>query len=764
MASYDFRSLSFADFEDLSRELIGKELGIRFEAFCEGPDGGIDGRHSKGSGLTILQAKHYVDSAFSTLKSRMKRESDTLHRLNPSRYILVTSHELTPNKKENLVQVIGPGFISESDIFGPGDLNSLLRKFPDIEKSHIKLWLSSTSVLERIINSASHAYNSITIGEIEAKLKVYAPNPSLRTGQEILEKNHVLIISGPPGVGKTTLAEMLSFAYISEDWQIESIRTLDNGLFSLNDTKKQIFFFDDFLGRVALDKHALSQKDSDLHKFINRVRKSENARFILTTRAYIFEEARRSSEYLSSPMLDVSKYTLDVGIYTRRIKARILYNHLVVFKIPREYISALILHNAIMKIVDHRNYNPRIIEWMTDETRLEEVLPDEYPAYFLGVLDNPQRLWDTAFRDHISKRCQHLLMALFFCSEYGVDIDDLESIYNSLHARLCKKYGEVFGSKDFEESLKILEGSFIAIQYKSVSFINPSLKDYLTIYLQDSSLIFEFPYCAERTDWAEQLWKFGKEQMKFSGDHLKDFATAFNEVCHNFLKLPVSKRIETNYGYRISPTGLCNIDRVLLLMEWWEKSKCAEFIAHALFLCANPIDGLDPWRDASESIELIYKLRNGDYFESLSSAADLADALELSLRNMLEKPISSDDLDRISDAFDNWGCHLGEELQDAYLELVHSEFDNVSDIVSDIDSESTLKDHISMLQKLGMRSGIGSASVDVAIETVKSRIREVQEEEDQEAHVPVLSNEKDSSDKFDDLDLLNLFKPLLDVE
>ena len=46
--SYDFVNLSHADFEDLVRELIGRQLKIRFEAFSAGPDGGMDGRHSAG--------------------------------------------------------------------------------------------------------------------------------------------------------------------------------------------------------------------------------------------------------------------------------------------------------------------------------------------------------------------------------------------------------------------------------------------------------------------------------------------------------------------------------------------------------------------------------------------------------------------------------------------------------------------------------------------------------------------------------------------
>ncbi len=133
----------------------------------------------------------------------------------------------------------------------------------------------------------------------------------------------------------------------------------------------------------------------------------------------------------------------------------------------------------------------------------------------MATLDNPSLLWDTAFREHISPRCKHLLIALFFCSEYGCPVGLLREVFEPLHSYLTGQYGGVRDPKDFEEALRILEGGFVVIRNRTVNFVNPSLRDYLTAYLDDATMLKDFAMAARKPEWASRVWALCDRKERF---------------------------------------------------------------------------------------------------------------------------------------------------------------------------------------------------------------------------------------------------------
>ena len=289
---YDFQTLSPKDFEELTRDLLQKELNITFESFKSGKDQGIDLRYARClKNEIVVQCKHYKNSTFSNLIKSLKEEVKKIQKINPSRYIVTTSLALSPQNKERILSTCSPYITTTSDILGLDDLNDLIQKNKDVENNHFKLWMTSTNVLERILHSDIVNESIFKLEEITEKIKRFVPNPSLDKAHKILEKENCVVISGAPGVGKTTLAEMLIWEFVIKGYEFvnisENIREAFS-LYSLDPNRKQIFYYDDFLGTTNLTKN----EDSSLILFISKINKSQNKKMILTTREYILQQKR----------------------------------------------------------------------------------------------------------------------------------------------------------------------------------------------------------------------------------------------------------------------------------------------------------------------------------------------------------------------------------------------------------------------------------------------------------------------------------------
>lgn len=486
---YDFKALSDYDFEILSKDLLQKYLNCHLEAFKKGRDGGIDLRYScKASRDIIVQCKHYANSSFNNLKSNLTNaELPKIKKLLPKRYILITSLGLTPQQKDDLFTILSPYCQSTGDILGNDEINGLLRTHPDIEKSHYKLWLTSSTVLDRVVHSAVYGRSEITIARIQEKLQLYVQNKSFFTALKILHELNYCIISGIPGIGKSTLAEVLLVAHLDMGFEVIKIsQNIEEAFQVYSSGKKQIFFYDDFLGQTGLDIKLSKNEDNDILEFINYIRKNNNSKFILTTREYILNQAKATYESLARSDFDIKKCTLLLSDYTKLDKAKILYNHIYFKKLPQKYIDNL-LENNITSIVNHPNYNPRIIEIIT--TRLLPTNPQVFFKQIMYNLNNPTEIWRIAFEKQISDESRNLLLLLVSLPPRS-KLTTVKEIFNHYHSEKSKIYLKSYSDNDFKNALRELDGNFIITDETTISFHNPSINDFLENYIMENDTEF----------------------------------------------------------------------------------------------------------------------------------------------------------------------------------------------------------------------------------------------------------------------------------
>ena len=69
----------------------------------------------------------------------------------------------------------------------------------------------------------------------------------------VLNEHRIVIISGVPGIGKSTLADMLLFSHLQDGYEPVKIElTIVEAKGLLNVEFRRIFYFDDFLGETFL--------------------------------------------------------------------------------------------------------------------------------------------------------------------------------------------------------------------------------------------------------------------------------------------------------------------------------------------------------------------------------------------------------------------------------------------------------------------------------------------------------------------------------
>lgn len=496
MPTYTFTSLSSHEFELLVRDLLQKEMGATLESFKIGRDKGIDLRYTRDEGSTlIIQCKHYAASNVATLKRHLRTdEAPKVQRLKPNRYILVTSLGLSPQDKEDILSIFLPYCTSTSDVYGRDDLNNLLGKFPQIETQHYKLWLSSTNVLDKLLHSATVNRTRVELQGAHARLKYYVQNKSYFRAKGILDQHHYCIIAGVPGIGKTTLAEVLFIDYVNQGFEpVRVYSSIEEAFELLKPETPQVFYFDDFLGSTTFNETTMERnEDKQLLAFLQNANKSAGEKkFILTTRDYILQQARLSLESLRSADLNPRRCTIEISSYTRFNRAEILYNHIYFSSLSKKHMLDLLKDRRYITIVDHDNYSPRVIQWMTQMERWRPEEAQDFAVAFLEALDNPHDLWQHAFERHLSTAARSLLLVLVSLPE-RVHFDDLKSAFLGFHKQMCREHRLESRPTDFRDALDELEGTFIILnRWDSktlvVQFHNPSVRDFLTVYLEADS-------------------------------------------------------------------------------------------------------------------------------------------------------------------------------------------------------------------------------------------------------------------------------------
>jgi hypothetical protein len=511
---YDFHQLSPHDLEILVRDLLQAEWSVTLESFKAGRDGGVDLRYARGPHNLVVQVKHYVKTGLPGLLRDLKAEAAKVVALQPTRYLLATSVPLSPANKQAIAAIFG-GALAVADVLGQEDLNNMLGRHGDIEQKHYKLWLASRAVLDRVLNNEILAQTEFQVEKVHATIRRNVRSAAFPKALEILDRDRVVIISGAPGVGKTTLANMLLYRHMEVGWEPVVIRNdISEGVKLFQRGHSQIFYFDDFMGATFLGDRAtglLRNEDRAISDFIDMVRAAPNARLILTTREHIFGQAVASSERLRQAGLDGHKIVLHIGDYSLGQKAQILYNHLYFSDLPDAYKDALLASDFYLEIVKHPKFNPRLIEWLSSFNRIKAVPPNRYTAFVRDLMRDPSEVWLHAYEQQLSDAGRSLLLTLYSLGGKTEGVV-LQPAFKQLHDARAERWGLPRRPEDWATAMAELANAFLRLTGKSAfEVLDPSVMDLVNAVIRKApENAVDLVVGAVEFSQIERIWEVAK--------------------------------------------------------------------------------------------------------------------------------------------------------------------------------------------------------------------------------------------------------------
>lgn len=481
-------------FQAFCRDLMKRHLGVeQVEAFAPGPDGGIDLRAHDST--TIIQCKHYSGEKRHLFRA-LKEEALKERVKTAKRYIVLTTHRLSPADKD-IIKDIFPNVHSTEDVLGGDDLEGIVATYPDIRKLYPQLWLGDEDRLRQLfrdeLDKSTDLITQCEWEKIIETLQYVAKPPLADEAASILQEHHALIITGKPGIGKTTLAYYLIWHIVQElEYEFVYVSSnIETAFQKFNEKKKQIFLYDDFLGANFIKLGLEKNEDKRIPLFLNKIAKTKNKLAIFTTREFIFQQALFRYEHLREERKNIKKLLLEIKTNENTYKAEILYNHLWHRHIPFKNIERLFFNENghkwandcfLSQIIEHKYFNPRIIAFSLATARATS---DDcgFPQYILQTLNNPYILYETAFSKQLSDLEKTTLLVLGLFSG--------QIIIGILEKAVMAQYenNELPLEETFEEALNVLVGDFLTSSRVaatghsiSINFTNPGVRDFINAY------------------------------------------------------------------------------------------------------------------------------------------------------------------------------------------------------------------------------------------------------------------------------------------
>ena len=500
MGWYDFQKLC----ETIMSEIFGPKITVFSATNDFGVDILLDGilQLEEGAlpleGRTVVQSKH-KSRAQTLTRSDLATERAKVNELRAhhavKNYVLLTNVPVTGKTFFQLEKDFQKLGIDRFIVKGKEWIEHQISREPQLRRLVPRLY--GLGDLSQILDERVYAQASSILSSMSDDMARIVVTNTYRKALRTLENAGIVLLVGEPMAGKSTIASSLALSVL-EDPNYYVIKLDHIGQFgdSWNpDETGQFFWVDDVFGEIRYDPSRVNAWNSQLVRVQNAV--ARNAKLVLTSRDYIWEEFKTASKRRTLSWLESSRLVVNVAEYAVEEKKQIIYNHLKFGRQPAEFRSRI--KSFLSEIAESVHFVPEVARRLGDPRFTGGLLPTQ-----LGVRNFFARP-KNVLRESIEELSQECRVALFLIFFYGgtlphpipdtVQVTEFLACYDSSLSKA-------------DSALHYLRGSMVSLDTTESRwyFKHPTFKEALVeLIKRDNFLIRSF------LKWAPLetlLWEF----------------------------------------------------------------------------------------------------------------------------------------------------------------------------------------------------------------------------------------------------------------
>jgi hypothetical protein len=345
--NYDLHKLGWRAFQDMCAIVLQRVLGQTFHAFADSNDAGRDGAfHGEwttprdvmdpqlatvaAGRAVVLQCKFSSRANGTLTPSALAEEVGKVERLHEQgvcdAYLLMTNLRVSGRTDAWLRNQCARVGVAASLVLDGTWICQQIEGHSDLRRYVPRVY--GLGDLGRILDDRRLRQAQALLARLRPDLATFVPTAAYRRAADAVANHGFVLLLGEPACGKTTIASTLALAAL-DNWGC-GVRRVDSAEELVAawdpDDPDQMFWVDDAFGSIRHDPALTDGWTRRMDQVMAAI--DGGARVVLTSRDYIYRDARPYLKEYAHSRLRERQVVVDVTELTPEERRQILYNHL----------------------------------------------------------------------------------------------------------------------------------------------------------------------------------------------------------------------------------------------------------------------------------------------------------------------------------------------------------------------------------------------------------------------------------------------------